>query len=124
MPNTPLSHYQMRLKVCAVCYCRSGLKASKTVTPVKEKLIQQLVYSEYSKTDERFPCSLCLTCYFCINDQSKGYQTNRQDKVVEPRKFFILDSDSYEAELKRVTRSSSGSCECRICEIGRLNGGQ
>ena len=124
MPYTPLSHSQMRLKVCAVCYCRSGLKASKTVTPVKEKLIQQFVYSDYNKEDERFPCGLCLTCYFSLNDQTKGYQTNRQDKVGEPRKVMILDSDSYEAELKRVTRSSSGLCECRICEVGRLNGGQ
>ena len=119
MPTTALSHDQNRLKVCAVCYCRSGRKATREVNTEQESLIQELVFDEYNKSDPKYPAGLCLTCLFTLSDHSHGHSL--QDKTKEPRKLLLPDPDTYETELKRFTRTSSDSpCSCRICEIGRL----
>ena len=120
-PTPPLTHEQCRLKVCAVCYCKSGQKATKVVTETQETLIQKLVFSGYSRKDTKFPSGLCLTCLFSLLDHKKGQSL--QNKKSEPRLLLLPDPDTYETELKRVTRSSSDSaCQCRICDVGRMNG--
>ena len=64
--DSPLSHAQFRAKVCAVCYCRSGVKATRVVTVVLEKLIQEFINNNYQKEDEKYPQGLCLNCLFCL----------------------------------------------------------
>ena len=121
MPTTQSSHEQLREKVCAVCYCRSGSKATKMVTERLEVVIKNLVFSEYSRTDEKFPSGLCLTCLFTLNDQVKGENTKHKNK--EPRQLLLPDPEVYETEIRRLTRSTSEAiCQCMICEVGRLNG--
>ena len=101
-PTPPLTHEQCRLKVCAVCYCKSGQKATKVVTETQETLIQKLVFSGYSRKDTKFPSGLCLTCLFGLLDHKKGQSL--QNKKSEPRLLLLPDPDTYETELKRVTR--------------------
>ena len=115
-PTPKLTHAQMRLKVCAVCYCRSGYKAVKVVASRHEKLIQDLVFKDYMKDDEKFPAGLCLKCYFCLADHSNK-------NILVPRVMLLPDPDTYEADLRRFTRANNGPCMCRICEVGRLSGG-
>ena len=121
MPHTPLTHEQFCGRVCAVCYCRSGSKATKVVTDRLEEMIRKLVFSDYSRTDSQFPSGLCLNCYFSLSDNSKG--ENTKNKNLGPRLLLLPESEKFDAELRRVTRSSSDSiCQCRICVVRRLNG--
>ena len=42
--------------------------------------------------------------------------------ILPPRKFILPDPDLYEVIVRRLTRSQDGKCDCKICDIGRLNG--
>ena len=120
-PTPKLSHDECRVKVCAVCYCRSGSKATKKVSERHENAIKELVFADYNKNDPRFPCGLCLPCYFSLADNTQGH--NIKDDKKPPRLLLLPDPDTYDIELQRTTRSTSASsCQCRICSIARKNG--
>ena len=79
------------------------------------------VFVPYSRNDSQFPSGLCLNCYFSLGDNSKG--ENTKNKNLGPRLLLLPEGEKFDAELRRVTRSSSDSiCQCRICVVGRLNG--
>ena len=80
MPTTALTHDQNRSKVCAVCYCRSGNKASREVSEKQEKLIKDLVCLEFSRTDSRFPSGICMFCVFSLLDIEKGKNPKTRTK--------------------------------------------
>ena len=120
-PTPKLSHDDCRSKVCAVCYCRSGSKAVKKVSDRHETAIKELVFADYKKDDPRFPCGLCLPCYFSLADNIQGFNIKNEQKP--PRLLLLPDPETYDNELQRNTRSSStSSCQCRICSIARTNG--
>ena len=121
MPYTPLTHEQLREKVCAVCYGRSGSKATKLVNEKLESVIKSLVFEDYSRVDEKFPSGLCLICFFTLRDHVSGQNTKH--KAGAPRMLLIPDTEEYETQVRRATRASSDKqCQCRICAIGRMNG--
>ena len=121
MPYVKLTHQDCRSKVCAVCYGRSGRKATQNVTDYLEEGIQSFVFAEFDKRDERFPSGVCTTCRMTLIEHIKG-KSLRDDRD-EQRTLLLPDPDQYEAQIIRVTRSSSQQgCECRICSLARLNG--
>ena len=120
-PTAKLSHDQCRFKVCAVCYCRSGMKATKKVSDSQEIVIKDLVFSGYDKSETRFPAGLCLTCFFVVNDNMDG--VNKSTKSGPPRKFIQVSPEVYENKVQTFTRSNlSVNCQCSICLVARLNG--
>ena len=46
MPHFKLSHEENRAKICAVCYGRSGSKATQRVTAILEQGLRSLVFSD------------------------------------------------------------------------------
>ena len=121
MPNVKLTHQECRLKVCAVCYGRSGKKATQNVTDYIEEGMKSFVFAEYNKRDERFPSVVCTNCRFILIEQMKG-KSLREGRDVQ-RTLLLPDPNQYEAQISRVTRSSNQQdCECRICSLARLNG--
>ena len=109
MPTFKLSHEGNRSKVCALCYGRSGSKATQSVTSYLEQGLQSYVFAEYRKDDERFPSGLCTSCRLSLTEQMKGSSLQQRDKY---RKLLLPDSDCYEVQLGIVTRAKSEqSCE-------------
>ena len=120
MPYVKLTHQGCRTKVCAVCYGRSGSKATQYVTDYLEEGIQSFVFAEFDKMDERFPSGVCTTCRMTLIEQMKG-KSLRDDR--DAQRTLLPDPDHYEAQISRVTRSSTQQdCECMICSLARLNG--
>jgi hypothetical protein len=121
MPYIKLTHQGCRTKVCAVCYGRSGRKATQNVTDYLEDGIKSFVFAEFDKNDERFPSGVCTTCRMTLMEHMKG-KSLRDDRDTL-RTLLLPDPDQYEAEMIRVTRSSSQQgCECRICSLAMING--
>ena len=115
-----LTHEACRAKVCAICYGKSGNKATQKVTANMEVGMKSLVFSDYDIADERFPLGLCNSCRITLLEHMKG--ESLQDRVV-PRELVVPDPTCYEANLSKVTRlSSSQDCQCIICYLARLNG--
>ena len=120
MPHFKLSHEDCRSKVCALCYGRSGSKATQSVTNYLEQGLQSFVFAEYRKEDERFPSGLCTSCRLSLTEQMKG--SSLQQRVTS-RKLLLPDTECYEVQLGIVTRAKSEQpCNCRICSLARLNG--
>ena len=88
MPTVKLSHEGNRVKVCAVCYGRSGSKAKQRVTERLELGIKRFVYAEYAVSDERFPSGICTTCYFSLSENIKGSSLGDRDT---PKKLLLPD---------------------------------
>ena len=120
MPYVKLNHHGCRAKVCAVCYGRSGSKAAQSVSDYLEEGIKSFVFAEYSKSDEKFPSGICITCRLTLIEQMTGVSLQERDV---PRKLMLPDPDHYEVQLDRVTRfSQQQDCGCRICLLARMNG--
>ena len=66
MPHHKLTHEENRSKVCAVCYCKSGSKASRKVSDKLEVVIKDKVFKDYDKKDTRFPSGLSSDCNFSL----------------------------------------------------------
>ena len=121
MPHKALTHDENRAKVCAVCYCKSGSKATRKVSDQHEAAIKDLVFEGYNKNDSKFPSGLCDTCHFSLLDNVAGYSL--KNKKSPPRLLILPDTETYEIQLQRVTRgNSASSCQCIICDVARLNG--
>ena len=120
MPNVKLSHDENRVKICAVCNGRSGSKATQKVTDFLEPSMKTFVFAEYDKSDPMFPTGLCTTCRISLMEHMNGSSLQNREA---PRKLLIPDPDTFDVQLRRVTRSSVGQdCECNICSLARLNG--
>ena len=120
MPHFKLSHEENRAKICAVCYGRSGSKATQRVTAILEQGLRSLVFSDYRVSDERFPSGVCTTCRLSLLENMKGSSLGNRDA---PRKMLLPDPDCYEVKLSKVTRSfSAQECQCMICVLARMNG--
>ena len=124
MPHHQLTHEENRAKVCAVCYCKSGSKATRQVSAREVVAIKELVYEGYNMCDERFPTGLCDTCHFCLADNIVGH-SHQNNRKAPPRVLKILDTETYDIQLQKVTRGNpTTSCQCNICSVARMNGVQ
>ena len=94
-----LTHEACRAKVCAICYGKSGNKASRTVTANMEVGMKSLVFSDYNISDERFPLGLCTTCRLTLLEHMKG--ESLRDRVA-PRELVVPDPTCYEAKLSKT----------------------
>ena len=120
MPTVKLSHDENRVKICAVCNGRSGSKATQKVTDFLEPSMKTFVFAEYDKSDPMFPTGLCTTCRISLMEHMNGSSLQNREAH---RKLLIPDPDTFDVQLRRVTRSSVGQdCECNICSLARLNG--
>ena len=120
MPTVKLSHDENRVKICAVCYGRSGSKVTQKVTDYLEPSMKTFLFADYDKSDPRFPIGLCTTCRISLLEHMKGSSLQKRQA---PRELLIPDPDTFEVQLRRVTRSSVGQdCGCNICSLARLNG--
>ena len=85
--------------------------------------IKELVYEGYSMSEDRFPTGLCDTCHFCLADNIVGH--SHKNSKAPPRLLKILDTETYDIQLQRVTRGNPAtSCQCNICSVARMNGVQ
>ena len=124
MPHHQLTHEENRAKVCAVCYSKSGSKATRQVSAREVVAIKELVYEGYNMCDERFPTGLCDTCHFCLADNIVGH-SHQNNRKAPPRVLKILDTETYDIQLQKVTRGNpTTSCQCNICSVARMNGVQ
>ena len=123
MPHHKLTHEENRVKVCAVCYCKSGSKATRRVSDREVVAIKELVSEGFNISDDKFPTGLCDTCHFSLADNVVGQ--SHQNKKGPPRLLKILDPETYDIQLQRVTRGNpTSSCLCNICSLARMNGVQ
>ena len=72
----PMNHDVCRSKVCVVCWCGSGKKATIGITPELERTIKQHLLSSYSLSDERFPTGLCSPCQRVLSSWSDASSEN------------------------------------------------
>ena len=115
-----LNHEACRAKVCAICYGRSGSKATRKITAEQELGMRSYVFSEYNMSDERFPLGLCTSCLFSLLEHMKGESLQGRDAC---RELVLPDPTCYDVKLSKVTRlSSSQDCQCMICYLARMNG--
>ena len=115
-----LTHEACRAKVCAICYGRSGSKATRKITAEQELGMRSYVFSEYNMSDERFPLGLCTSCLFSLLEHMKGESLQGRDAC---RELVLPDPTCYDVKLSKVTRlSSSQDCQCMICYLARMNG--
>ena len=109
-----LTHNQLRLKVCVVCFNESGKKATRDLITSEEDYIKENIIIGYSSDDLFLPGRLCENCHFSL-------LKDRKKAISE-----IQPSETYQ-QIKRSTRSSilnveKEDCDCIVCERGRLYG--
>ena len=115
MPKEKMSHDQARQLVCCVCTNLRGSKAIRAVSDAEEKVVRDKVYSGYDSSSDYFPSGICKACIFFIkklmNETEAGITVN-----------LVLPED-YNCQLPRATRTTSvPTCNCRWCDLGRMNG--
>ena len=75
-PANKCSHQENRTKVC--CHCGKKIVFQKIdpkkflITTHIENLIKKFISDEFDSSDERFPLSICRTCYLTLLDAEKG----------------------------------------------------
>ena len=105
-----MDHSACREKVCALCWCKKGKKATQIVRENDEEVIRKCI-PNYQRNDVHYPIGLCKGCYNIVLSQ-KGAKSRK------------IDFEDYEpAAVKRDLRSNvSSECDCRICYVAKLYG--
>ena len=108
-------HMKAREKVCCICFCSKGQKASRTMTEDLEQKLRRS-FPRYNSNDERFATGLCSSCQRMLASQD----TNK------PRRFLLEGQASLQPVTVRTrTRSKTQiDCDCKICQIASLNGNE
>ena len=103
------THDDFRKCICMLCFKKC--KQARAITDHQRKLVEDCVISGLERFDERLPTALCTTCRLALTLFEKG--EGNLDRV------NIFDYSQLKP-LSRVTRTStSTSCDCLLCEIGR-----
>ena len=98
-------HERCRGLVCVVCYN----KASRRLTVMDTKYVQEFVIDGYTATNPDFPCGICTNCGFLLCRKSR-------DETVK-----IPAIENYDPG--RITGLRSATvCSCKICTVAKLNG--
>lgn len=120
MPNKICDHGANREKVCAPCGSKINQGNSKIerfiINDNKELLIKKFLNRSFNKSDERYPCSICITCKLTLEEHEKGIEKRQLPKM-----------KNYEdIVLRRNTRSTDQEenldCNCYICITARSKG--
>ena len=98
-------HKKNRSKVCIVCH----RKGSRSLSNNDIESVKKFVIKDYNVEDLDFPSALCNGCYLLLNKKAKGFEV--QLPIVA----------SYDPERSKSLRSSSSVCNCRICQVAKLN---
>lgn len=112
------SHYENRKKICAPCGEKIVFGKNKPekylITDKIENLINKYVSKKCKITNEKYPLSICRTCYLTLLDMEKEICTRPLQKM--PNYEDII--------LPRDTRATlkEGTCSCYICEKARFKG--
>lgn len=114
-PKLKCSHDENRRKVCAPC----GRKISfGKIPPEKflvnentEKLIRKFLFEDFDKDNDKFPMSICRSCYLALLDAEKGV-SGRSLPVMPNYKDIVLLK---ETRTKVI-------CNCYVCLTGKHHG--
>lgn len=119
-PMKRCDHDDNRKKVCALCGRKIIFGAKKIeyfrITDNLEKLIQELICSDFSITNPKYPQSVCCNCKKILNERDKN-NCHRSFKSMPNFNDIVL---------QKLTRESSEyqMCNCYICLTGRQVGKQ
>ena len=108
-------HSKARGKVCCLCFCSKGQKASRTITEALEKKLRKS-FPAYNSNDERFATGLCSSCQRMLTSQDTD----------KPRRILLEAQASLQpVTIRPRTRSETQiDCDCKICQIASLNGNE
>ena len=105
MPNKAKSHEDCRKSVCVLCLKKGDRELSDFI----KGRIHKLVKININFADERVPLAICNNCRTILQKRDAG------DMSVSLPAIYNFSS----IVLKPMTRTS-GSCDCLICQIGKL----
>lgn len=109
----PLSHEELRAKVCCVCLNEHGEKAAREVSNGEADIVTANWVPKYNVSNPRMPSGICLPCIFDINRFRDGIE------VVHP----LLPENYHCENYHPPTRAVDGVfCKCTWCKLGRKNG--
>jgi len=103
-------HEKSRSSLCLVCNDR----ATSTIKPGSALLshVQNFLVENYYPCDIRLPCGMCDSCRIKLAKYAKG--------DFAP---VLPELPSYKDMLNfRLTRKTSQSCECQLCETNKIAG--
>lgn len=117
MDNTKAcSHDENRRKVCGPCGTKISFGKKKPnkflINEKYETLIKKFINKDYDLNNEKYPLSICRTCYHTLFDASNNIFT---------RPFPDMP-DYNSLVLPKSTRTSMDSCNCYVCLTGRYKG--
>ena len=87
----------------------NGDKACRKVNKQECQQIAELIPG-YNNENSYFPSGICKTCIFLLKRAQEGNEVE-----------FILPEE-YHVTLPRNLRSRGQKCDCKICDLARLNG--
>ena len=103
-------HEKSRSSLCLVCNDR----ATSTIKPGSALLshVQNFLVENYNPCDLRLPCGMCDSCRIKLAKYAKG-----DFAPVLPKLPSYKDMLNF-----RLTRKTSQSCECQLCETNKIAG--
>ena len=72
-----MDHFKCREKVCALCFCMKGKKASFKITESQELALRKCI-PDYDSSKLEYPIGLCDSCRVVLNSQ-KGKKPQKMD---------------------------------------------
>lgn len=118
MNNKKKTHSENRVKVCGPCgkkihFGKTSAKKFLITTKI-EGFIKKFININYDIQNEKFPLSICRTCYLTMHDA---------DKNIFKRPIQNMP-DYASLILPKSTRTTPDECNCYICLTGRYVGHQ
>ena len=109
-----MDHFKCREKVCALCFCMKGKKASFKITESQELALRKCI-PDYDSSKLEYPIGLCDSCRVVLNSQ-KGKKPQKMDyQDYEPAAIAMTIEINADDDGKSV-------CACKICHVAKLYG--
>ena len=112
-----MDHFKCREKVCALCFCMKGKKASFKINQSQEIKIRKCI-PEYDSSNLEYPVGLCDACRQILNSQYGSNPRKMNFPNYEPATVvamtMVVDDEHDEGKMS--------SCACEICRVAKLNG--